>query len=469
VTQERQPGKRRATFIGVVATFILLVLLVASVWTTDHRAEDKRARAEIQKRLDAIRAAGEPVTAQDLEKLFPDPPPEHDASNLLAATFAALSIPDSVNDLHYFVLTNFHTRTEPLDERTKANLEAVLNKNQAALDAVPWDQITNAWIGSGFARGFGNAAHYSMNPLIRSTKLLCLSAVYQAELGHGSEAAQELGHGLALARVLRSDTIPHHTGRRFGEQFVCDALERVINRVDLTDNDLMSLERALADSHPQGLCEAVINLRCLDIFGMEMIQTAPAEDFFPGDLSNSNWVTMARAKLVGTLFVLSGKAYRNSDYLGMLDERAQWIAALGLPPNERFAEFERVNAAHGRRQDRKTFASTMWPIPGGLIDTVHIDADVFARLQVARTALAIERWRLSHEKRVPDSLSELVPDYLPSVPLDSFDDQPLRYRKLARGYLVYSIGSDLKDDGGKEKPAGASGIEGYDITFRIER
>jgi hypothetical protein len=53
--------------------------------------------------------------------------------------------------------------------------------------------------------------------------------------------------------------------------------------------------------------------------------------------------------------------------------------------------------------------------------------------------------------------------------LDSFDDQPLRYRKLARGYLVYSIGSDLKDDGGKEKPAGASGIEGYDITFRIER
>ena len=47
-------------------TFVFLALLVASVWSADHRAEDKRARAEIQKRLDVIRAAGQPVTAQDL-------------------------------------------------------------------------------------------------------------------------------------------------------------------------------------------------------------------------------------------------------------------------------------------------------------------------------------------------------------------------------------------------------------------
>ena len=121
MTQERQPGKKWTVFIGVVATFMLLVLLVVSVWSANHRAEEKHGRAEIQKRLDAIRAAGQPVTIQDLAKLFPDPPPEHDASNLLASTFAVLSIPDSVNDLHYFVLTNFHTRDEPLDERKKAN------------------------------------------------------------------------------------------------------------------------------------------------------------------------------------------------------------------------------------------------------------------------------------------------------------------------------------------------------------
>jgi hypothetical protein len=39
-------------------------------------AEKQRAWAEIEKRLDAIRAASEPVTVGDLAKLYPDPPPD---------------------------------------------------------------------------------------------------------------------------------------------------------------------------------------------------------------------------------------------------------------------------------------------------------------------------------------------------------------------------------------------------------
>ncbi len=41
-----------------------------------------------------------------------------------------------------------------------------------------------------------------------------------------------------------------------------------------------------------------------------------------------------------------------------------------------------------------------------------------------------------------------------------FDGQPLRYKKLAKGYVVYSVGEDGKDDGGDEKK---------DITFTVER
>jgi len=46
-----------------------------------------------------------------------------------------------------------------------------------------------------------------------------------------------------------------------------------------------------------------------------------------------------------------------------------------------------------------------------------------------------------------------VRDTLPAVPTDPFDDQPLRCKKLACGYEVYSVGPDFTDDGGKEKPA----------------
>lgn len=71
-----------------------------------------------------------------------------------------------------------------------------------------------------------------------------------------------------------------------------------------------------------------------------------------------------------------------------------------------------------------------------------------ARRQVALAAIALERYRLAHS-RYPDSLEDLTPDYLPAIPVDPIDGQPLRYRVDADGAAaVYSIFADLKDDGG---------------------
>jgi hypothetical protein len=63
-----------------------------------------------------------------------------------------------------------------------------------------------------------------------------------------------------------------------------------------------------------------------------------------------------------------------------------------------------------------------------------------------------------------------VPTFLPAVPTDPFDGKPLRYKKLAKGYVVYSIGEDEVDNGGTEKNSkGVSYVEGTDITFTVER
>jgi hypothetical protein len=48
--------------------------------------------------------------------------------------------------------------------------------------------------------------------------------------------------------------------------------------------------------------------------------------------------------------------------------------------------------------------------------------------------------------RLPKALEELVPEYLPAVPLDDFDGKPIRYS--AEKKVVYSVGSDFKDVGG---------------------
>jgi hypothetical protein len=63
-------------------------------------------------------------------------------------------------------------------------------------------------------------------------------------------------------------------------------------------------------------------------------------------------------------------------------------------------------------------------------------------------ALAIERFRLAHEGKLPATLDELVPDLLEAVPIDPCDGKPLRLAIIEEGYVVYSVGTDKQDDGG---------------------
>jgi hypothetical protein len=62
--------------------------------------------------------------------------------------------------------------------------------------------------------------------------------------------------------------------------------------------------------------------------------------------------------------------------------------------------------------------------------------------------LAAERYRRAHGGDAPVSLDALVPDYLAAVPQDPFSGQPLRYRRTADSYVVYSVDVNRIDDGG---------------------
>ncbi len=59
--------------------------------------------------------------------------------------------------------------------------------------------------------------------------------------------------------------------------------------------------------------------------------------------------------------------------------------------------------------------------------------------------LALRIYQMRHGQ-LPESLSELVPEFFPSVPLDDFDGKTFRY--LPGQKLIYSVGPDLKDSGG---------------------
>jgi hypothetical protein len=64
----------------------------------------------------------------------------------------------------------------------------------------------------------------------------------------------------------------------------------------------------------------------------------------------------------------------------------------------------------------------------------------------------------------PEGLEELesiVPDH---VLIDPFPEQPFRYKKMSEDYLLYSVGPDLLDDGGKEMDPHSAEVDG-DIVY----
>lgn len=89
-----------------------------------------------------------------------------------------------------------------------------------------------------------------------------------------------------------------------------------------------------------------------------------------------------------------------------------------------------------------------------------------AHLRCATVALAAERFRMA-EGRWPKSLDELVPEYIDAVPVDPFDEEPLRYKVEADRIVIYSISENEVDDGGDLiKPKGR-GQSFPDIGFRL--
>ncbi|MCC7376510.1 MAG: hypothetical protein IT581_17760 [Verrucomicrobiales bacterium] len=75
--------------------------------------------------------------------------------------------------------------------------------------------------------------------------------------------------------------------------------------------------------------------------------------------------------------------------------------------------------------------------------------NVTARL--ADTACALERYRLKHGA-FPEQLAALVPDFLPTVPTDPMNRQPMHYQRTDNAwYKLWSVGLNGRDDSGVMK------------------
>ncbi|UCE46243.1 MAG: hypothetical protein JSW47_11530 [Phycisphaerales bacterium] len=457
-------GKRRKLTLFRV---VVLSLLIAGCAFSIYRL---RLHSKLNTRIEAIRAAGHPLTWAELDKWYAIP---EGADNSADAILNALSHCQEWErqELKRLPLgggrIGLPSRKEPLTAETISLMSEYLDDNREALFMLheALTEIEHCRYPVDFSAGIDVQMSH-LTGLHQGARLLLLEAVLHAENDQTELAVQAVISNLKIAGSLANEP---DLGSQFSQR-VCWwravlSVERVVNRNDLTDEQLTRLSAALADAEQHtNVLPALVGERCLVLaaLGMSTAQLR-ATDFFCGDPDESPLSVHLRAA-----------AYTLRKFVGLMDKKAilyldvanDCIESLKLPLEHRRAAAEAIEKRLGSESRDALLLGVIRRFP-----RVIAEFDIFACLRTARVALAIQRYRLANG-RLPDTLGDLVPAYLDAVPSDPFDGEQLRYKKLEVGFVVYSIGEDQDDDGGLERrPAGQKARRSYecDITFIVER
>jgi len=369
-------------------------------------------------------------------------------------------------------------------EAAQSTALPVLGK--ASLPARPWTPLTPAmksalgpfveanrpalqWFAQGAQYGQSrypidlSLAEGTMLPALagvkRGSQLAQMAAVWDAENGDGEQAAGDVLAGLGLANSLKAEPVLiSQLVRGAGTALAVTALERVMNHVTFTPESISALTNA---------CQ---NLEDYDARGEGFNRAMTGEHVCTGTLLqnpdrlirelNTGWSTglsaEQRRQMIEHLQQASGlKA--EQDFFESTFQQLMSARQAAFP--ERLSANDLIRQRATEAQDQGLSLNGMlW---GALNQPVNREAMCLANIRLALTALALEQFRAAHN-RYPAALSELAPGYLTAVLLDPFDGQPLRYRQKGPGYVLYSVGPDLKDDGG-QRMAGKNG----DLVFEI--
>jgi len=259
-------------------------------------------------------------------------------------------------------------------------------------------------------------------------RLLCLQALQAADRHNSEAVVWPLKASIALAQSFRAEPMMMSQIIRISLCAISvTCLEQILNRHALEGVYLTELQEAFAgvtDQEP--LARAFVGERCIE-------QHKPIGEHQPPDL-------LPDEQEIQTLDLLI-QACRKSwpEFANAVFAMTGDLSATGPSSTQ-----------HGPPRSAAPRAA-------------HAAIRNAAQLQTAVAALAVERFRAANRK-LPDSLSVLVPDYLKEIPQDPFDGAPIRYRVTETGYRVYSIYHNRQDDHGEKGNARPE----LDFVFAVE-
>lgn len=290
-------------------------------------------------------------------------------------------------------------------------------------------------------------------PLKKASRLLQLRAIAELQNGESEKALADVNLMLRLADSVRGEPfLISHLVRiailQIALQPVYEGLaEHRWSDAQLAELDtLLARQNFLADYRTAMRGEMVL----LQIGCIQWLRRNPEEiGNLGGNFDNGK---TSEPKLPGKLIaraIPSGWFYQNQYrcvrmtleyFLPVVDVKQGTVSPALVLQSE-----QSLHAETKRTNPYNILEKMLMPALAGAVKKFAYGQ---AAVNLARTAIALERYRLAHGD-YPETLDALAPAFISTVPHDVIDGGPLKYRREADGnFVLYSVGWNETDDGG---------------------
>jgi hypothetical protein len=417
----------------------------------------------IKQDLAAIRKRGMPVSALELDTWYKRVPASDNAALVILEATRERMLPTKGKDPE-----ESKERIgpgEPLPPRLAEIVAGYVKRNAVALEKIEEAaEMPGSRYPIDLSRGPETLLPH-LAPIKGTTQLVKWTAIQQSADGNPNEAVRTLRNGFAMAATLEAEPLLISELVRIAcVSILMDAVERVVSDHALTEEQIAALSAAIqkAEQHGRsGLARALAGERGLAIplFHLSYREYAKLEGLGGG--SQDEGLGMLKAGLFVSRQVLGLQDRDLGFYI-------QTIEGLERATQLEYPEMLRATEEIGGKVERE-FAQHPWKytisrmLQPSLAPAAKKEAILAARLRCAAVALAIERYRVRHEGKLP-RLDELMPESLKEMPKDPVDGRPLEYQiNEGKGYKISAPTSTAVASEGK-RPTNRQ-----DVAFTVVR
>lgn len=449
------PWKRRQR--KLILTFAILVVVpLLSILTTKpyfhYRAEKEDAR---------LRALGFPASFDEVRAWLPAKPKIQDKEPGFAAAMESLfeAEPESAYE-GIDKLLEKQANNKRHSEALRELITGYVAHNGAA-----FEMLRKAAASSDCGFTLDPRAEFPryVYGLYRAAYVSALQAQLAAEEGRSQEAADGILTLLSATRLFDGEI--HEMLRRYRyllHRTAVQMFEKAWSFTTFSEAQLQAFQTAFKlEDEPDAVT------RFFSLQRMYAIERDPKMGTFSEELmKDTPLYRKSPAGAKAAMYILDILGWNARDEVRYRHEMNTLIAASSKPYAElRKTEYLVQEHLGERHSGLPQFSRSL------LANAIHLACTIFderAYMGLAETAAAVERYRLRNG-HLPDKLADLVPAFMAEVRLDPFDGAPLRYQPKGNGYLLYSVGDDMKDDTANAKDKEINPHARQDIVFVVER